>query len=160
MRRRWSELAGLVGMLDRVGLWLPQLGLRLILAYEFGMAGLEKLGGENWFVEIQDRFPAPFHLLPPDVSWLLAVFLELAGAVALVLGLGTRAFSLLLAILTLVAIAAVHAGHGYNVCDNGWKLPLLYLIMFLPLIFSGPGRLSIDHLLRRRHFRTERRIWR
>ena len=45
---------------------------------------------------------------------------------------------------------AVHAGHGYNVCDNGYKLPLMYLLMFLPLIFSGAGRASVDQLLWRR----------
>jgi len=49
-----------------------------------------------------------------------------------------------------VAWASVHAGNGYNVCNNGWKLPLVYLLMFLPLLFSGPGKLSLDHLIARR----------
>lgn len=55
-----------------------------------------------------------------------------------------------LIILTIVAWASVHAGHGYNVCDNGFKLPLIYLVMFLPLLFSGPGKLSLNHLIARR----------
>jgi len=70
--------------------------------------------------------------------------------VALVIGLGTRFFSMSLVILTVVAWISVHAGHGYNVCDNGFKLPLMYLLMFLPLIFSGPGKLSLDHLISKR----------
>jgi hypothetical protein len=43
-------------------------------------------------------------------------------------------------------LRAVHAENGYNVCDNGFKLPLLMLI---PLVLSGPGKQSIDHWLRR-----------
>jgi len=39
---------------------------------------------------------------------------------------------------------------GYNVCDNGFKLPLMYLVMFIPLLLSGLGKLSLDHLLARR----------
>jgi putative oxidoreductase len=136
--------------LDRLGGALPQLALRLLLAYEFWESGWIKLRGENWFESIQDAFPFPFNLLPPEISWQLATWTELIGAAALVIGLGTRFFSLSLMILTGVAWASVHAGLGYNVCDNGWKLPLIYLILFLPLLFSGAGRLSLDHLLARR----------
>lgn len=50
----------------------------------------------------------------------------------------------------LVAWASVHAGNGYNVCDNGWKLPLIYLVMFLPLMLTGPGKLSLDHWIKGR----------
>jgi putative oxidoreductase len=53
-------------------------------------------------------------------------------------------------ILDIVAWASVHGGNGYNVCDNGYKLPLMYLLMLIPLVLSGPGRLSIDHWIRSR----------
>ncbi len=69
---------------------------------------------------------------------------------ALVIGLFTRFFSVSLFMLTVVAWASVHAGNGYNVCDNGFKLPLMYLVLLLPLIFQGPGKLSLDHLLWKR----------
>jgi putative oxidoreductase len=49
-----------------------------------------------------------------------------------------------------VAWPAVHAGNGYNVCDNGFKLPLLYLMMLIPLVLSGPGKLSVDYWMRPR----------
>jgi putative oxidoreductase len=42
---------------------------------------------------------------------------------------------------------------GYGFTDKGFgnfKLPVLFLGMLLPLILSGPGRLSLDHYLRRR----------
>lgn len=134
-------------LLDTLGHYLGPLGLRLLLAWEFWESGVEKYRGENWFADIQQAFPPPFNLLPPDVSWFLSTWTELAGAVALVVGLGTRFFSLSLIILTLVAWASVHAGNGYNVCDNGFKLPLMYLVMFIPLLLNGAGKLSLDHLL-------------
>ena len=135
-------------MLDGIGAWLPNLAIRLLLAYEFWVAGWMKLHGENWFASIREQFPFPFNIVPPDISWQLATWTELIGPVLLVLGLGTRFASLALAILTIVAWASVHAGNGYNVCDNGYKLPLMYALMLVPLALSGPGRLSIDHAIR------------
>jgi putative oxidoreductase len=138
------------GFLNRIGEFMPQLGLRLLLAYEFWESGVEKFRGENWFADIMDRFPFPFDVIPADISWFISTRSELVGAVALVIGLGTRFFGVTLVIVTVVAWVSVHAGNGYNVCDNGFKLPLMYLVMFLPLIFSGPGKLSLDHLVARR----------
>ncbi len=140
----------LFGLLNRFGEWLAPLGLRLLLAYEFWQAGVEKLHGENWFGDIQDQFPFPFSVVPVEISWQISTWAELIGPVALVLGLGTRFASVSLIILTIVAWVSVHAGNGYNVSDNGFKLPLIYLIMFAPLLLSGPGKLSLDHWLARR----------
>jgi putative oxidoreductase len=139
--------AGLTALLNQAGSFLGMLGLRLLLAWEFWESGVEKLNGDNWFANIQAAFPFPFDLLPVDISWFLSTWFELIGAVALVIGLGTRFFSASLIILTLVAWVSVHAGNGYNVCDNGYKLPLLYLLMFVPLLLSGAGKLSLDHWL-------------
>jgi putative oxidoreductase len=145
-----SKTRDALGLINRAGEWLAPLGLRLLLAYEFFESGLEKWRGENWFADIQDQFPYPFSLVPPEISWQIATWSELLGPVALVIGLGTRFASLTLIVLTLVAWASVHAGNGYNVCDNGFKLPLIYLIMFVPLLLSGPGKLSLDHWIARR----------
>jgi putative oxidoreductase len=143
----WTRAAAL---LDEAGRWLAPLGLRLLLAWEFWESGVEKLRGENWFAEIQGDFPFPFSVLPADLSWFLATWSELLGAAALVLGLATRIFSAQLIVVTAVAWYAVHAGNGYNVCDNGFKLPLIYLVMFVPLLLSGPGKASLDHWIKRR----------
>ena len=150
--------------LNAFGTWLPQLALRLVLAWEFGEAGFEKLHGSNWFADIS--FPFPFNLLPPDISWGMATFFEIAGAFALAFGIATRFFSLSLIILTIVAIAAVHWPEhwgslaelikGYRIIDENedgfgnYKLPLLFIVMFLPLVFSGAGKASIDYWIRRR----------
>jgi putative oxidoreductase len=148
--------------LDVAGVWLAPLGLRLLLAWEFWEAGIEKLHGENWFGAISQKFPAPLHLLPADLNWTLATWAELLGAVALLLGLGTRFFAFVLMGVTVVAIASVHwpadwntlseLAKGYAITDRGfgnYKLPLLFLAMLLPLALRGPGRLSLDALLAR-----------
>lgn len=135
---------------NRIGEYLPQLVLRLLLAYEFWESGVEKFKGKNWFADIQGDFPFPFNLVPTDISWFMATWFELVGAVALLIGLATRFFSFSLIILTIVAWVSVHSGHGYNVCNNGFKLPLIYLVLLLPLFFSGAGKLSLDHLLYKR----------
>ena len=124
--------------------------LRLLLAYEYWESGVAKFNGENWFATIQEQFPFPFNVVPVEVSWFLSTWSELLGAIALVAGLATRFFSLTLILLTVVALVSVHAGNGYNVCDNGYKLALIYLVMFIPLLLSGPGKLSLDHLIAER----------
>jgi putative oxidoreductase len=144
--------------LERLAPVFPLLALRLLLAWEFGESGYAKLIGQNWFADIV--FPFPFNLLPPEFSWQLATWFELVGAVALALGLATRFFSLSLMILTVVAIAAVHWPEhwgsfsellrGYRIVDEegdgfgNYKLPLIYLVMFLPLFFAGAGKISLD----------------
>lgn len=148
------------GQLEGIGRWLAPLGLRLVLAWEFYEAGMEKLRGENWFPSIMEAFPFPFDRIPTGFSWTLATWFELIGGIALLLGFGTRFFAASLFVLTIVATAAVHwpqdwmglseLAMGYAITDNGggnYKLPLIYLTMLLPLIFQGAGKLSVDALI-------------
>ncbi|OIR06628.1 hypothetical protein GALL_112350 [mine drainage metagenome] len=155
---------GVTQLLDGFSTWLPQLFLRSLLAWEFLESGLEKYHGQNWFSDI--TFPFPLNLLPADYSWGLATFFELVGAVALLIGLGTRFFTMSLMILTVVAILTVHWPEhfgslfeflkGYRIVDEegdgfgNYKLPLMYLVMFLPLLFGGAGKLSVDYWLKAR----------
>jgi len=149
--------------IDALGLWLGLLSLRLLLGWDFFESGLEKLNGNNWFADIQACFPFPFNHLPPELRWQMATWFELVGAVALVIGLGSRFFALSLFILTVVATASVHWPEtwstlgellmGYRFTDQGYgnfKLPVLFLGMLLPVILLGPGKLSLDHWLRHR----------
>lgn len=137
----------IMGDVNALGQYLSMLGLRLFLAWEFWESGWEKYKGDNWFADIQEKFPPPFNLLPTKLSWDLATWTELIASVLLVLGLGTRMSAFALLVIDIVAWLSVHAGNGYNVCDNGFKLPLIYSVMLLALILSGPGKLSLDALL-------------
>uniref|UniRef100_UPI0026F31D6C DoxX family membrane protein n=1 Tax=Conchiformibius steedae TaxID=153493 RepID=UPI0026F31D6C len=89
----------------------------------------------------------PFNVLPADFNWAFAMGAELLVPLLLVLGLFGRAGALVLAVLTAVAWAAVHGGNGYNVCNNGYKMALVYLLMLLPLLLQGMGRWSLDCVL-------------
>lgn len=142
--------------------WFSLLLIRLLLAWEFFEAGLTKLGGENWFVHIQDDFLWPFSIIPATVNWHLATWFELIGGVLLAIGLGTRFTAMSLLVLTIVATHAVHlpdvwpgieqVWNGYAISDDGYgnfKLPLLFIAMLIPLIMTGPNKLSLDYLIDR-----------
>ena len=78
------------------------------------------------------------------------MYAELLLPVLLLLGLATRLSALGLIIVTAVAWAAVHAGLGYNICDNGYKMALIYIVVLIPILLQGAGCLSLDALLKKR----------
>jgi putative oxidoreductase len=152
-----------VTRLNAAGTFLPQFFLRAILFWEFWEAGKMKHEGGadgNWFASIQDSFPFPFDVIDPNISWFMAMWGEMIFAVLILLGLFTRFAAISLIVLTAVATAAVHwpdnwnslsqLWEGYAISNDGagnFKLPLLYVIMLMPLVFSGAGKLSLDNLL-------------
>jgi putative oxidoreductase len=147
--------------LDTAGSWVALLPVRLLLAYEYGKAGMMKLNGSNWFANVQDNFPFPFNVVPVEISWFLATWFEILGAVGLVLGLFTRFWAFSLIILTIVAVLGVHMPAEWNGLGELWesyrvsrkdgsgnfRIPLLFITMLIPLVFCGAGRLSLDRLL-------------
>ncbi len=94
--------------------FLGPLGLRLYLVPVFWVAGTNKLGGmENviaWFGNPDWGLGLPF---PALFAW-LAVGAEVLGAVALLLGLAMRWFTIPLMVTMLVAAFMVH-------WKNGWQ---------------------------------------
>lgn len=150
----------IVAVLDPLGDWLALLPIRLLMAYEFGKAGMMKLNGNNWFANVQDDFPFPFNHVPVEISWFLATWTEILGSIGLVIGLFTRFWAFSLIILTIVAIAGVHwpaewdslaeLWKGYSVSNKGFgnfRIPLLFIAMLIPLLLKGGGKLSVDHWL-------------
>lgn len=160
IKELWHEL---ITRLNAAGSFVPQLFIRLILFWEFWEAGKMKYEGGaegNWFASIQDSFPFPFNVIDPSISWHMAMWGEMIFAILILLGLFTRFAAISLIVLTVVATAAVHwpesysslsqLWEGYAITNKGagnYKLPLLYVIMLLPLLFSGAGKLSLDNLL-------------
>jgi len=148
------------GKLSQTGSWISTLPIRLILAWEYWEAGVMKFNGNNWFSGVQENFPFPFNIIPTEISWFLATWFEILGGLGLALGLFTRFWSVSLIVLTIVAILGVHWPsewssfsellQGYSISNDGfgnYKLPLLYLVMFIPLLLQGSGKVSVDHWL-------------
>jgi putative oxidoreductase len=147
------------------GEYIWPLALRLIMFWEFWEAGIKKFRGQNWFADIpwadwQKGFPWPFDLLGPNINWLAATAGELVFSVLVLLGLFTRFAALSLIVITAVATAAVHwpaewnsfeqLWKGYVITSDGagnYKLPLLFAVILMPLVFHGGGKLSLDYLL-------------
>lgn len=155
----------LTARLRSSGDYLWPLALRLIMFWEFWEAGIKKLNGSNWFGDIpwadwQKGFPWPFNMAPTELNWLVSTWGELFFAVLILLGLFTRFAAVSLLVITVVATAAVHwpaewgsltelwKGYVINADESGnYKLPLLFVVILLPLIFHGGGKISMDHLL-------------
>jgi len=147
------------------GDYLWPLVLRLVMFWEFWESGMTKLRGENWFAEIpwaewQKGFPWPFSQVPSEINWLAATWGELVFSVMILFGLFTRFSALSLLVITAVATAAVHwpaewgslaeLWNGYVITAKGagnYKLPLLFVVILLPLVFHGGGKISLDHVL-------------
>jgi len=156
---------GLTSRLRLAGDYLWPLALRAILFWEFWEAGINKYRGENWFAQIpwaswQKGFPRPFDLLGDELNWLAATWGELVFALLLLFGLFTRFAAVSLLVITGVATAAVHWPAQWDSLGQLWqgyvitaetagnfKLPLLFAVMLLPLVFHGGGKISLDHLL-------------
>jgi len=158
-----STWESLTARLRGIGQLVPPLILRLLMGWEFWESGHEKYLGDNWFTDIKEKFPFPFNVIPSDISWAMATYFELGGALLLIVGLFTRFAAYSLLVLTFVATAAAHwpdmvamwgdLAKGYAITDMGYgnfKLPLLFVVMLLPLIFQGPGKISLDFLLSRK----------
>jgi putative oxidoreductase len=123
---------------------IPLLFLRLILAYSFYQPAMNKIKDVNAIGEWFESMNYPF----PYVNAYLVTITEGLGVILLLLGLGTRIISVPLMVVMLVAIFAVHFANGFSAANNGYEIPLYYLLMIFTLFVMGPGRISLDHLIR------------
>jgi putative oxidoreductase len=123
---------------------LPPLFFRLILAYGFYGPATMKLGNIDGIIEWFSGMGMPF----PTLNAYLATTTEVAGFVLLFLGLGVRLISLPLIFVMMVAIFTVHIGNGFEAGENGFEIPIYYLLMLFSLVITGPGRFSMDALIK------------
>lgn len=98
-------------------------------------------------------FPAP-----AAFAWILAL-LETFGGLALVLGVLTRYVSVLIAIDALLATVLVNLPAGFIMLTSkgGWEFTAFLLLALISLVFTGPGALSLETMLRGEELSISRR---
>ena len=135
-------------LIGRVRKWLESvpysalaIPLRLAVATIFWNSALTKLA--NWDTAVTlfaEEYKLP--LLPPELAAYLAVSIELTTPVLLVLGLLTRPAAFVLLGMTTVIEIFVY--------PQAWPTHIQWAAMLLVLLCRGPGKVSLDHLLRNR----------
>jgi putative oxidoreductase len=129
--------------------------VRIALAWIFVWYGAGKLFG-SWNgagLHETSRFMSDIaHLHPGGLFAVLGGVLEFGGAIALVLGLGTRLVGVGLFIDMLMAMITVTWSHGFNTAKvpPGYELNVALAALALVVVFLGAGRFSLDALIARR----------
>ena len=130
---------------DALAGWLPQLLGRLVLGHVFGVAGWGKLHHLDKITAFFASLDIPYAAVQaPMVS-----ALEFVGGGSLFLGLGTRIIALPLTATMLVALTTAKRDDIDSLQALFGMSEWLYVILLLQLIFTGGGRLSVDHWLRK-----------
>ncbi len=124
---------------------LSLLFLRLILAYGFYDPATMKWSDIDSVAEWFGSMGYPLSTLQAY----MAASTEALGVLLLTLGLATRLISIPLIIVMIVAIVTVHLPHGFSSGDNGFEIPLYYILMLFVLIAHGAGKFSIDYLIKK-----------
>ena len=96
------------------------------------------------FSEGSSDWPDPLHV-GSTASYALTVFAELGCSILLMLGLFTRIALIPLIILMLVIVFIIHAGE--SIADR--EHAIMYLLSYMALLFTGPGKYSLDKLIHR-----------
>ncbi len=129
--------------------WSP-LFIRFALGSVFLVSGVGKLFavgpkamGISGFAGFLGSLGVP---LPALFAWFVAT-LELVGGLLLLVGLFTRYAAVLLAIDMLVATWLVHLPNGFAVGNGGYEYTLVLALVSVALVFSGPGRLALEHVI-------------
>lgn len=124
---RTSPYAALLLRITMGGLFLAHAGLKFFV---FTPAGTEK-------------FFASLGL--PGSFGLVVMGLEAIGGVALILGVLTRVFAILLAgdLLGAIALVHIHNGFFFNSPGGGWEYPAFWAITLIALALLGPGAFAL-----------------
>lgn len=116
--------------------------LRVIAGFLFAAHGWQKFN-EFTIAGTQASF-AKMGVPAAEVAAPLVASLELAGGIALIVGVLTRVFAALLALEMLGALVLVHASAGIFVATGGYELVLILAAAALTLALAGAGRFSLD----------------
>lgn len=136
---------------------LGLLGIRLWVANVFWKAGLTKIAvtsefpfiglGPSTLMLFQYEYSVP--LLDYKTAAYLGTATELLFPIFLAIGLGGRFAALVLFIFNIVAVISYP---GLN--EAGVQQHQLWGLMLALLVFYGPGKISIDHFIRKKYMES------
>ena len=129
--------------LSEYGKSLSLLFARLAVAYGFYEPAMMKWSDINSVAEWFGSMGIPL----PTLNAYMAATTEIVGVVLLTLGLLTRFISLPLIVIMIVAIVTVHLPNGFSAGNNGYEIPLYYMIFLLIFFSNGAGKFSIDRFI-------------
>jgi putative oxidoreductase len=119
--------------------------LRIILGFLFAAHGWQKFN-EFTIAGTQASF-AKMGVPAAEIAAPAVAVLELAGGIALVVGILTRVVAALLAVDMLGALSLVHAPAGIFASAGGYELVLVLAAAALAVALTGAGRISVDRAL-------------
>lgn len=116
---------------------------RLAVAYGFYEPAMMKWSDMKGVAEWFGSMGIPF----PTLNAYMAASTEIMGVVLLTLGLFTRLISIPLIVVMIVAIMTVHIHNGFSAGNNGFEIPLYYMLFLLIFVSHGAGRFSLDRVI-------------
>jgi putative oxidoreductase len=123
--------------------------LRVVVGLTVAAHGAQKLFG--WFggpgIGGFGRMLAQLGIRPERPWAVIAALAEFVGGLLVACGLMTPLAALAVSGSMLVAILTVHAGKGFWNMNGGIEFPLIILAAMVAIALTGPGVLSLDHLL-------------
>lgn len=125
-----------------VGLLLLRVGICFNL---FVKHGFEKITG---YSQAAVHFKDPIHI-GQHASLTMALFSDSICSVLIAFGFATRAASLYVFTMLFIIFALVHQFQYFGAPEHV-EVVALYMSAFLGLIFTGPGKYSIDAMLSKR----------
>ncbi len=125
------------------GLLLLRLGLGGVFIVMHGWGKITDPGKWEWLGSQIGDLGLP--VVAPKFFGFMAAFAEFGGGILLVLGLLFRPAAFLLLCVMIVAVAH----HATAEPPESFNHPLEVGIVFLALVFIGPGRFALDSLCKR-----------
>jgi len=130
------------------GLLVLRLGLGVVF-FAHGWPKLNPNGPMKGIPGVAGFFKQAGIPLPTFYAWVVAL-LETAGAVLLILGLGTRILAIGYIIDMIVATRSVRIGMGKSPFSGGggvgWEFEFILGVGALALLFTGAGSLALDRV--------------
>ena len=129
--------------LSEYGKSLALLFARLTIAYGFYEPAMMKWKDIGSVAEWFGSMGIPF----PTLNAYMAASTEVLGVILLTLGLLTRAISIPLIVIMIVAIVTVHLPNGFSAGNNGFEIPFYYMLFLLTFLSHGAGKFSLDRMI-------------